>query len=313
MLCCIRSDYRPYRSFPALLICRADGLYRLWRTGRSKLLAPEFVWPGSSDSKKWDDEISLRAHVPKAWGTQCGSSCVLQKFPQWVLRGQTINLARLLIAWYFAERASRCASNQRTAQPIRPDGVLPVARLWRPVALTLVPNTDVVVRAIHSGVLSQRLQCGLERIYVSQMAWIRAPRIEQTLRGLADHFPERLVLVKAKSYTPMQQMLSIKSTRAAEYQFIGSQLQAQYEDDFGYDKYVNPGALEGIFRLRIGDIPRGSTFIWLHQMTADLEQWSGLDIDGIRHIERHFNYLRDEQDRKAGDALTLILKKKEKS
>jgi hypothetical protein len=214
------------------------------------------------------------------------------------------------MSWYFEAEKSSWESSKQIDKTIRPDSVLPVAPLWRPIAITVIPNTDVVVKAIHSGVLLHRLKFGMERIYISEMVCIRAPKIESTLHALANRFPQRLVLVKAKSYTQLQLMLKIKSTRAAEYYFIGSQLQARYEDDFGYDKHENTAPLKGIFLLRIGNIPSGSKFLWLYQMVVDYENWDELDMQGINKIVKNEDEYRQKQEKKAVDMLTETLTNK---
>jgi len=302
MLVTVRDGYPGRRNFPAVLVCRQDGLYRLWRNGRSQLLAPGYTWPTATKSK-WKAEESLRAFVPKAWGSQWGSGCVIQPIPDRILLASTSNLARLLIAWFYNTERVFSARIGRMDRQLRPMELLPVTPLWHPVAVTVVPNTDVVVRALHSGVLLQRLKRGLERIYVSEMAWVRAPRIEVTLRALAHRFPERLVLVKAETYGLLSSALKVKRVRACEYQFVGYQLQGQYEDDFGYDKFDNPSALVGMAQLRVGDIPRGSRMLWLHELPVGFEQWGELNVDGINELQNQAAERRVAQDKQASDAL----------
>ena len=308
MVALVRADYPGRREFPAILVCRPDGLYRLWRNGQSRLLAPGYTWPKDSKAKGHEAETSLCQHVPKPWGIQQRSSGVIRQIPDRLLNVNTQNLARLLIAWFFNEQVTFAARYARMGQQLRPSAPLPAASPWRPVAITVVPNTDVVVHALDTGVLLLRLKRGLERIYVSEIAWIRAPRIEASLRALAHRFPERLVLVKAVSYGSLNSALKIRRVRASEFQFIGCQLQSQYEDDFGYDKFDSPSALVGIFRLRIGDIPRGSGMLWLHELPVDFEQWKVLDIDGMLHLEEKARERRVLQDKRASAALGQTLK-----
>ena len=307
MLVTVREDYPGRRTFPAVLVCRPDGLYRLWRNGRSQLLAPGYTWPTVTKSK-WKSEESLRAFVPTTWGSQHGSICVIQSIPDRILLARTANLARLLIAWFYNTERVFSARIGRMDRQLRPMEVLPTAPLWHPVAITVVPNTDVVVRALHSGVLLQRLKRGLERIYVSETAWIRAPRIEVTLRALAHRFPERLVLVKAETYALLSNALKVKRVRACEYQFVGYQLQGQYEDDFGYDKFDSPSALVGMAQLRVGDIPRGSRLLWLHELPLHFERWAGLDVDGIDELQNQAAERRSAQERQASEALARTFK-----
>lgn len=185
------------RTFEAVLICTDRGLHRLWRNGRSRLLATAFEWPALT---RGEAEKRLGPLVPKAWGTQRSSGCVLRQIPPWILKARTTNLARLLLGWSRAEQTARTDRVLRDCQPMPLALPLPPAPLWRPVAITVMPSTDLVVRALHSGVLLERLKRGLERIYVSQMAWLRAPSIEVALRALAHRFPTRLVLVRTATY-----------------------------------------------------------------------------------------------------------------
>ncbi len=181
MLCIVASDSKPYRSFPVVLNCRPDGLYRLWRNKRSQMLVTGFAWPDATGKETEDAEKTLQPHVPKFWGIQHMSSCVLRTIPQRVLSAKTADLPRLLIAWYLTCWRVSYLPHPRSHKPLRPKSDLPVSPLWRPFSLTTIPNTDVVVRAIRRGVLLQRLKIGLERIYISEMAWIRAPSIETAL------------------------------------------------------------------------------------------------------------------------------------
>lgn len=308
MLASVEADYPSRRKFPVVLQCRPDGLWRLWRDGSSRLLAPGYVWPNDTKEPRYKAETSLQQHLPKSWGLQHLSSCVIKQIPKRILNAKTANLARLLIAWFFNESiAFAFGSLSRANLLLRPLAVLPQAPLWRPVAITVVPNTDVVVRALHSGVLLQRLKLGLERIYVSDMACIRAPRIESSLHALARRFPERLVLVKAENYGFLNTALKIRRVRASEYQFVGYQLQGRYEDDFGYDKFNNPTALVGMMRFRIGDEPKGSRMWWIQEEDIGIDQWDGMDIDGMLLIEQQAKEKRALQQKKASAALAKIL------
>jgi hypothetical protein len=312
------------RRFPAVLVCRADGLYRLWRSGRSQLLAPGYSWTNStgwhssrdvskseaSDTvPRWDAEKSLVAHAPQAWGRQDGSAGVIKHIPDWLLRARTDNLARVLLAWFWIHEALTLARLRRVDIELQPGSLLAKAPLWRPVAITLLPNTDVVVRAVHSGVLLQRLKAGMERIYISEMAWIRVPKLQATLRALAKRFPKQLVLVKAQSYGLWAQALKVARVRACEYQFIGAQLQDRYEEDYGYEKYYNTAPLQGMLRLRVGDIPRGTQLLWLHQMPVDFAVWDALDVDGMLGIEKLAAQRRAVQSQRASNALAQPLQR----
>lgn len=307
MLVSVEADDWPVRksktrSFEVVLICTADGLHRLWSNGRSRLLAPGFEWP---ELPRGEAEKGLMPLVPKTWGTQRSSGCILRQIPSWILKAKTANLARLLLAWYRTDQAARTDRVLRDCQPMPLALPLPPAPLWCPVAITVMPSTDLVVRALHSGVLLERLKRGLERIHVSQMAWLRAPSIEVALRALAHRFPTRLVLVRTETYKSDSRILRVSRVRAAEYQFVGSQLRGRYLDDFGYDLWDNPAPLEGVIRLRIGEIPRGCAMLWLHEIPVAFDQWAALDVEGMLGLEHDQKERREVQDRKAMDAITF--------
>lgn len=305
MVITVASEYRPggsNREFQAVLICREDGLHRLWRDGKSHLLASGYQWP---KLRLREAEESLRLLVPKAWGIQRSSGCVLQQIPPWILKAKTANLARLLLAWYRTDQAAGLDRFLRDSQPMPLAVPLPLAPLWRPVAITVMPSTDLVVRALHSGVLLERLKRGLERIYVYQMAWLRAPSIEAAMRALAHRFPTRLVLVRAEAYKSLSRLLRVRRVRAAEYQFIGSQLRERYLEDFGYDLWDNPAPLEGVIRLRIGEMPRGTRMLWLNEIPVEFDRWAELDVDGLLRLEHDANVRSEAQDRRAMAAIRL--------
>jgi hypothetical protein len=300
MLVIVTRDYFQSKCFPAVLICRSDGLFRLWRNGRtpgsqrSGLLAPGLTW-----SSERDAENALRAHVSKTWGTQHSSMCVLRTIPKRLLRANTPNLARLLIAWYFTSDAMFSERAKRMWSALRSDSVMPVSPLRKSVALTIVPNTDVVIQAVHSGALLARLKLGLERIYISEYVWIHSPKMEVVLRALQARFPERLVLVKAENYHDDSRAAKVKRTRAQEYQFIGEQLQDCYEKELGYDRNYNTQPLEGVLCFRVGEVPQGTQLLWIRQMKLPFGQWEGLDVAGMLEIERQAQERRDAQDKRS--------------
>jgi hypothetical protein len=307
MLVIVTRDYFQSKCFPAVLICRSDGLYRLWRSGRASgshrscLLAPGFTW--SSDR---DAENALRAHVSKTWGTQHSSMCVLRAIPKRLLRANTPNLARLLIAWYFTSDAMFSERVGRAWSALRSDSVMPVSPLRKSVALTIIPNTDVVIQAIHSGVLLARLKLGLERIYISELVWILSPKMEVVLRALQARFPERLVLVKAENYHDDPRAIKMKRSRAQEYQFIGEQLQDCYEKELSYDRNYNTQPLEGVLCFRVGEVPRGTRLWWIHQMKLPFGQWAALDVAGMLQMEEVAQARRDAQNKRSMAVLTEI-------
>lgn len=305
MVITVATEYRPggsNRQFQAVLICREDGLHRLWRDGRSRLLASGYQWP---NLQRGEAEKSLRLIVPKGWGTQRNSGCVIREIAPWILKARTANLARLLLAWYQTDQAARSDRILRGDRLMPLAAALPLATLWRPVAITVMPSTELVVQALHSGVLLERLKRGLERIYVSQMAWLRAPSIEVALRALAHRFPERLVLVWAESYKWISPILKVRRVGAAEYQFVGSQLRERYLDDFDDDKWDNRAALAGMIRLRVGEVPRGCTMLWLHEIPVTFDHWQALDVEGMLGLEHAEDERREAQNRKAMDSITF--------
>lgn len=119
-------DWRRHktRSFEAVLICTADGLHRLWRNGRSRLLAPGYLWPRLQRAE--EAEKSLGSLVPKSWGTQRDGGCVIKNLPGWILKARTANLARLLLAW---SRSDAAAHTERVRSATRP---CPWTRRCRP-------------------------------------------------------------------------------------------------------------------------------------------------------------------------------------
>ena len=303
----IKGDLLGKRAFPAVLVCRPAGLYRLWRSGRSRLLAPGFTWPVDN---RYETEYCLRPHVPKAWGSQHGSQCVIQPIPPRLLTDGPC-LARRLCAWVRTERAARTEHALRDYVEIGGAAALPVATTWRPAVLTTVPCTDIVVHAVDSGVLARRLARGLERIYVSEMAWLRVPRLEATLRALAQQFPARLALVKAERYENIAKIMGLGAyPRAAEYQFIGNQLFDQYAEDFGYDKHDNPNALDDFTRLRVGDIPRHLRMLWMRELPLTLAAWDGLDEAGVQGLVRQAGVERAAQVQRGMQVLAQTLDSK---
>lgn len=184
--------------------------------------------------------------------------------------------------------------------------VAPGGARWRPVAITVMPGTDQVVRALHSGVLLERLKRGFERIYISQMAWIRSPSIEVALRALAHRFPSKLVLVRAQAYKSISRILKVRQVRAAEYQFVGSQLRERYLEDFDHDKWDNPAAIRGMIRLRIGEMPRGTRMLWLNEIPVALDHWAALDVDGLLSLEQAEEDRCAAQSKKAMEAITFV-------
>lgn len=304
-------------TFTVVLACRPEGLFRLWRNRPEKLIGPGFVWPDvvpASDTAVGtlhSEERRLGGVLPTHWGTP--NTSLRRRIPDRILLSGSANIGRLLLAWAKSMDDVFGAMVARSDKQVLPGLLLPPSPLYRPVAIVIIPNTDVVVRAVHSGVLLNRLKNGLERIYVSEMAWIRAPSLKAPLMALAHRFPTRLVLVKAQRYQVLSMRMKIKRVRAAEYQFIGYQLQYRYEDDFGYDKFDSPKALDGMFRLRIGDLPRGHKLLWIHEQEVAFDAWAELDVNGMQRFEEIADQRRKDQSKRTAEALRLTLNAQTKS
>ena len=91
------SANRGRRGFCAVLICKPDGLYRLWGNGRCSLLARAYSWPLECKRER-DALATLQPFLPKHWGAWHDS--IKQLIPDRLLDGTTRNIARLLIAWH---------------------------------------------------------------------------------------------------------------------------------------------------------------------------------------------------------------------
>ena len=301
----VRSGWPSVREFPAVLLCAPEGLVRVWSHRPSKLLAASYRWP---ECKFYDAEMTLRPHIPTHWGVQHGSSCVIRQIPDRILSSNTSNLGRLLHAWFKSEQVGFSQRVLGSGERELTSDKMPDSPFYRPVGLTLIPNTEVVVQAIHTGVLLNRLQLGIERIYVSEMAWIRVPKIEHTLRALQRRFPRNLVLVKAARYKLLESALQITRAGACEYQFIGMQLEEKCQSDFGHDKFTNPHALRGMIGLRVGNVPRGTRMLFMRQIPVEFDVWKNLDVDGLLDIERAAGRERSKQQKAAAEALATLLR-----
>jgi hypothetical protein len=301
-------------TFAAVLACRPEGLFRLSRNRPEKLIGPGFIWPAEMSANdtgaqnKHSKERCLSAILPKYWGTARYSTELKTRIPGRILQSGSANMGRLLLLWTKCVDDTFGAMVARSDKQFLPGLPLPPSPLCRPVAIVTIPNSDVVVRALHSGALLKRLKNGLERIYVSEMSWIRAPSMEAPLTALAHRFPTRLVLVKAQRYQVSSMSMKIKRVRAAEYQCIGYQLQYRYEDDFGYDKYKSPKALLGMFRFRIGDLPRGHKLLWIHEQEVAFDVWPDLGVNGMQRFEELAGQRRKAQSNRAAEAMRLTLK-----
>ncbi len=277
----------------AVLLVAGDELLRLHKDGRRTVLSSPFLYP--EDSRPVRAEYSLREHVPVHWGSQHGSSLIVRDIPQRLLQAQTPNLGRLLRAWY---RSSYLLRYSEKKWPLERQPLVPGKR---PVAITTIPCTDVVIRALHEGVLLERLKLGLERIYVSEYAILRAPSIEAPLRALAKRFPDRLIVVPHNQFAGelITSSLRLRKPRAAEFVAIGYELNGAYDDDFGYCKYRTPDALDGMFRFRVGDVPRGVILLIAHEHFVGFDKWRMLDVEAMQQLEDDAASRFREQEGKA--------------
>jgi hypothetical protein len=295
MICIVRNEANYRRRFPVVLLCKSDGLYRLYKDARQRPWACGYIWPVAENLQ--NQNKSLVPHVPKMWGVQRNSACIIEPLPRWLFRPSAgTNLGRLLLTWFQVSETVFRARSRTSECELLPGVELWAAPVWHPVAITIIANTDVVVKALHSGALLERLKLGLERIYISEFSWIRAPSIEASIKALAARFPEKLVLVKAKSDRLIEKTMGIRRPRAVEYQLVGRQLQDRYEDDFGC-------GTQGMFKLRVGDVPRGSTLLWTHQLRVEFEKWTELTIVGLSKLQIEAKGARDQQNKRASKLL----------
>lgn len=304
MMALVRAGYRSKRGFPAVLLHGKQGLWRLRSNRAPQLLSEAGI---GQETALRAIETALRPSVPKVWGVQHSSVCVVRQIPSRILEATTSNLARLLLAWFKANHAdfvNRCSGVGESAVSSRS---MPLSLPCTPVAITLIPSTDVVIEAINSGTLLRRLTNGLERIYVSEMSWIRAPRIEHTLYALQSRFPHRLVLVKGFRFALTAQALRLKRPAATEYQLVGQQLEGQFELDYEYDRFDNPEALHSFIKMRVGPVPRGTKMLTMRQIQVPLEIWRDLDVDGMLNLEKRAKQLRSLRDEKSVRALAEVL------
>ena len=267
-------------STAAVLMADENGLSRIYRGGRRTRLAPDFVYPRQG----WDADLSLRSFAPKHWGAQRGSMCVVQKIPARLLAAKTRDLARLLLAWYRVDQKATLDAIRRDSDAAKSKARVSVPPIRRPVAVSIVPSTDLVVRFLHDGVLVERLKLGLERIYVSTYALIRAPSIAAPLRALEKRFPDRLIVVPYSGFFGqiIAKSLRASTPRAIEYVVVGNELSGAYQRDFGFDKITSPGALADVHLFRVGDVPRGVACLFSREIVVPYQDWKLFDIDGMQ-------------------------------
>lgn len=84
----------PRRRFYAVLVLHSDGRLERYRCdGKVVPLATAVYWP-----KPPMAERVLRGLVPRAWGSQDDSACIIKNLPVWLLR-RPHGIARRVIAW----------------------------------------------------------------------------------------------------------------------------------------------------------------------------------------------------------------------
>lgn len=234
--------------------------------------------------------------------------------PSWILKSNSPDIERLAAVYEEAQTKVREQRYLRLIErPICSGFDIPKAMAWRPPVITTVPNTQVVIKALHTGVLRRRLELGLERIYISEMVLVRAPSCAMKLIDLAIEFPQRLVIVKFADMTDMLSIVGfskIRSPRAAEYAMIGRDLTNFYEDEFDFDKDWKPHALDGVETLRVGDVPRGIGFLISHEHFVPEAAWSDLDMQGVQHILQQARFERKRQNDRGANVLREALKSK---
>jgi hypothetical protein len=236
------------------------------------------------------------------------------KTPSWILQSNSPDIERLTAVYEAAQMKVREQRYLRLIErPLLSGFEIPKAMAWRPPIITTVPNTQVVIRALHTEVLRHRLGLAYERIYISEMVLVRAPSCAQKLIALAIEFPQRLVIVKFADMTDMLSTVGfskIRSPRAAEYAAIGRDLTNAYEDEFDFDKNWKPHALDGVMTLRVGDIPRGIGFLISHEHCVPEAAWADLDMQGVHHLVHKAKFERKRQNDHGAKFLEEMLKRK---
>jgi hypothetical protein len=235
-----------------------------------------------------------------------------KKPPRWILESGRQDIERLTAAWRSAQDKLRVQRvTKYVKKPLRSGFDLPKAVLWRPPVITTVPGTRVVMDALHTGVLRKRLELGFERIYISDMALIRAPSYAQKLLHLAQEFPAQLVIIPISDDIIYAETLKLKRALGIEYFFMGRDLTNAYEEEFGFDRLWNNRVLDDVHCIRIGDIPKGTSFIILHEQPAPYRDWRNLDMEGVRRIMHAARFERKRQSDRAMKAMAGLFKKED--
>ena len=239
-------------------------------------------------------------------------SLTSEKKPQWIIDSGRQDIDRLTAAWRSAQDKLRVQRvTKYIKNPLRSGFKLPKAVSWRPPVITTVPCTPVVIDALHNGVLRKRLEVGFERIYISDMALIRAPSCAQKLLHLAQEFPAQLVIIPISDDLIYAETLKLKRALAIEYFFMGRDLTNAYEQEFGFDRLWNNRVLDDVHCIRIGDIPRGTSFTILHEQPAPYRAWGDLDMEGVRRIMHVARFERKRQSDRAMRAMSGLFSKEE--
>ncbi len=298
----------PRRRFYAVLVLHSDGrLERYRRDGKVVPLATAVYWP-----KPPMAERVLQGFAPRAWGSQDDSACIIKNLPVWLLR-RPHGIARRVIAWKAMYERTQLQNAFFSCIPMRNVG-LPLDEPWAgryPPVITVIPTTDVLVQALNTGTLLRRLTYGMERIYVSEFACIRAPSIQPALCALATRFPSRLVIVRAEHLGQIPKILRVTRPLAVEFQFRGSELTNRYKDDFGYDKFDAPQALKGIHRISVGKEPRGVRMLFGYEELIDFHTWEELDMSILEAMAEKRAAMHKQQEAHSIERLRgMIIKKK---
>jgi len=178
---------------------------------------------------------------------------------------------------------------------------------WQPQALTIIPSTSTVELAVRSGAIARRIWLGLERIYVSEWALLRAPGLSADVRTLAMQFPDRLLIIPFSAVELFCVRAGAFGHRLhdSEYFGIGHSLKHAYKTDLEAALWPRPP-----YVLRIGAWPRRA-FGWIHQMPVGLDEWSHLDMAGMQALEQLNLERRQAQERRAVEAFSDALGRKE--
>lgn len=189
------------------------------------------------------------------------------------------------------------------------------------IALTTIPMSSTVKDVLESGLLEQRLQEGLERIYISTYTFHVHPEIEGPLRKMEARYLDRLIInddpidkdfveIMTKSFAINPEVDD--ALACAEYIAIGSQLYHRYLSDFGMAKdFYNPPPRHPDFpdlRFLIGIPPEGLPFLLSREDIVPVEEWSGLNEFDMHRRIRDCKVEIQKQDEEAVELLKEVIK-----